>query len=214
MSAFEVVVVPTGTANLASVLAGLRRAGGAPRLAEGPRDVDRAAAVVVPGVGSYAAALESLRSSGLAEAIRDRVLSGRPTLLVCLGLQLLGESSEESPCVDGLGAVSVAVERFADDVVVPQLGWNRVEPDEACRFVRPGHAYFANSFRIVHSPEGWASATSVHGGSFVAAIERGAVLACQFHPELSGAWGLDLTRRWLEAACTPAKAASDGGRSC
>lgn len=213
MSAREVIVVSTGTANLASVLAGVRRAGGVPRVAQSSAEIDRASAVIVPGVGSYAAALESLRSNGLADAIRDRVLAERPTLLVCLGLQILGRASAESPGVEGLTVFDARVERFPNEVTVPQLGWNRVEPDDECVWIRSGHAYFANSFRMVTPPDGWSVAKSVHGGPFVAAIERGPVLACQFHPELSGTWGLDLMRRWLDTVLNGVPA-TEGERSC
>ena len=80
---------------------------------------------------------------------------------------------------------------------MPQLGWNRVVPKEGCTFLNEGYAYFANSYRLTSIPEGWSGATSDHGGDFVAAIERGTILACQFHPELSGAWGAELVDRWL-----------------
>ena len=84
---------------------------------------------------------------------------------------------------------------------VPQLGWNRVEPHAGCRLIEPGHAYFANSFKATPPlPDGWAGATAEHGGPVIAAFERGSVLACQFHPELSGAWGRALIERWLMKA--------------
>ncbi len=89
------------------------------------------------------------------------------------------------------------VGRFADHVRVPQFGWNRIEPEAGCRYLEPGHAYFANSFRVGAAP-GCKTATACHGEGFVAALERDRVLACQFHPELSGAFGHRLIQRWLE----------------
>jgi glutamine amidotransferase len=80
------------------------------------------------------------------------------------------------------------------------MGWNRVEPEKGCALLEPGYAYFANSFRLEQPPGGWSSARTEHAGPFISAFERGAVMACQFHPELSGRWGLDLLRRWLERA--------------
>jgi imidazoleglycerol phosphate synthase glutamine amidotransferase subunit HisH len=71
-----------------------------------------------------------------------------------------------------------------------------VEPDGSIS-LEPGWAYFANSYKVARLPENWSGATTDYGGSFVSAMERGAVLACQFHPELSGAWGSNLLRRWL-----------------
>jgi imidazole glycerol phosphate synthase glutamine amidotransferase subunit len=201
----QVVVVRTGTANIASVAAGLRRAGAEPRVTSDPRDVASARMAVLPGVGTVAAAMERIDERGLTGPLRQRIGEGRPTLCVCLGLQLLAEGSEESPEVRALGVVPGTVTRFAGGVRVPQLGWNRVEAGEGCRLLQDGYAYFANSYKLDAAPEGWCSATSDHGGPFVAAMERGGVLACQFHPELSGAWGLELIRRWLaagqEASC-------------
>lgn len=203
----NVLVVETGTANTASVLAALRRAGGVPEIL-GTSDVDRGAVaeriaaadrVVLPGVGTFAAARATLDAQGVVEALRERVVAGRPTLAICLGLQLLASASEESPGVEGLGVFDARVHRFHGAVRVPQLGWNHVSPGDDCRLLTHGTAYFANSYRLHAVPKGWSGAMSDHGGPFVAGLERGAVLACQFHPELSGAWGADLLRRWLEA---------------
>jgi glutamine amidotransferase len=198
----EVLVVRTGVANLASVLSGLRKAGADPHVSDDPAAVYDAPAVVLPGVGAFAAGMEVLTARGLAGPIAARVGSGRPLLAICLGLQLLLEASEEGPGVRGLRVVHGEAYRFREDrgVRVPQLGWNRVVPDLGCALLREGYAYFANSYRLFVPPDGYASALSDHGGFFVAAFERGPVLACQFHPELSGAWGIDLLRRWLAAA--------------
>ncbi|MHC4608524.1 MAG: imidazole glycerol phosphate synthase subunit HisH [Planctomycetota bacterium] len=193
----KVKVVATGTANLASVLAGLARAGAEAELAAGAESVRSAGWVVLPGVGAFAAAMEALRRDGLVEPLAERIRAGRPTLAVCLGLQLFCGESEEDPGVKGLGVLSAPVRRFPTTVRVPQMGWNRIEPQAGCSLLTPGYAYFANSYRLTEAPEGWSAAMSDHAGPFVAAVEKGAVLGCQFHPELSDAWGLDLLRRWL-----------------
>ena len=200
-----VAVVRTGTANLASVLAALRRAGAEPRVTADPDAVRRAERVVLPGVGAFEAAMERLRETGLDAALVERVRDARPTLGICLGLQLLGRASDESPGVVGLGIVPLVAHRFEGSIRVPQLGWNIVTPPTGSRFLEPGHAYFANSYRwdlpARSEQDRWTFAASDHGGPFVSAAERGTVLACQFHPELSGAWGARLIARWLEAAC-------------
>jgi len=201
-----VTIVRTGVANTASVSAALRRCGCARVLSDNAREIERAALVVLPGVGSFGAGMESLRAHGLVGVLRERIAAGRATLAVCLGLQLLCETSAESPGVAGLGIVPGCVTPFADGVRRPQFGWNRVDADPACRTITSGYAYFANSYRLAEVPSGWVGATAEHGGRFVAAIERGAVVGCQFHPELSGSWGLDLIGRWLanareEATC-------------
>ncbi len=198
MTAEPVLVVRTGTANTASVLAGLQRAGATAAVVEDAERVAAARRVVLPGVGALAPAMERLEADGLGEVLVERIAVGRPTLAVCLGLQLLCSASEESPGRVGLGVLPGRVTRFGAGLRVPQMGWNRVAPDAGCRLLQPGWAYFANSYRLVEPPPGWAVARADHGGLFVAALERGAVLACQFHPELSGDWGQALLRRWLE----------------
>ena len=194
-----VVVVRTGTANTASVLAGLERAGAVCSMASSATEVDNAHRVVLPGVGTFGAAMERLVRDGLVEPLRERIRQGRPTLAICVGLQVLCERSDESPDSRGLGCIPSSVGRFGTDLKVPQIGWNRVTPAEGDRsLLTEGYAYFANSFRLTGCPDGWIGATTDYGGPFLAALERGAVLACQFHPELSGSWGLSLLRRWLE----------------
>jgi imidazole glycerol phosphate synthase glutamine amidotransferase subunit len=194
------IVVRTNTANTASVLAALRRLGVTPEVSEDADVVASAERVLLPGVGSFGAAADEL-SPAMADALRQRVHQDRPLLAICVGLQLLARSSEESPGAQGLAVVDAEVVRLRQAPRVPHLGWNRVTPTPGARVLTEGHAYFAHSFHYDRLPEGWQGAYSDHGPSFVAAIERGAVLGCQFHPELSGAWGRGLLERWLEATC-------------
>jgi imidazole glycerol phosphate synthase glutamine amidotransferase subunit len=217
VEAKPVALAPTGVANLASVVAALRRAGAAPFAAAGPEELAAAPYALVPGVGSFGSAMGTLASSGMDEAIRDRLTRRAPTMGICAGMQVFFEASEESPGVAGLGAAPGRFGRFPSSVPVPQLGWNRVAaqdgmgappapPGDAPRIVRPGWAYFANSYRILEAPAGFAASRAVYGDDFVAALEsearaeggRGpALLLCQFHPELSGPWGLGVYKRWL-----------------
>lgn len=196
----RVLVVPTGVANLASIRAGFERAGAEVEVTRDAQAVEHAQAVVLPGVGAFGAGRDALDASGLVAAMRSRVAYGRPLFAVCLGMQLLARQSEETPGAWGLALIDGDVTRFPDSVKVPQLGWNRVSAHPKSRYLTDGHAYFANSFRIADAPEGFEASMSDHGGPFCAALERGALLACQFHPELSGAWGLGVMRRWLDVA--------------
>lgn len=222
-AAVPVALAPTGVANLASVLAALRRAGAAPFAASSPGELAAAPFALVPGVGSFGSAIGTLRASGMDEAIRDRITRKAPTMGICAGMQVFFESSEESPGVAGLGAVPGRFGRFPSSVPVPQLGWNRVFPQggktaeqSSARtersqggktgVVRPGWAYFANSYRILEAPALFIASRAEYGDDFVAALEsesrsaggRGpALLLCQFHPELSGPWGLGIYERWL-----------------
>lgn len=200
MGETTVHIVRTGTANLASVVAALARAGMRSELTDSASAVREARALVLPGVGSFGAAMAALDQAGVSDALRARFEAGKPMLAICLGMQVLFEASEESPGVRGLGLVGGSITRFAGDVRVPQLGWNRVEVDRGCSLLSEGDAYYANSFRAAALPAGFLGGWSVHGARFLAAMERGAILACQFHPELSGAWGARVISRWLERA--------------
>ena len=115
---------------------------------------------------------------------------------------MLGLSSEESPGAEGLGIIPLKVTKLPANMTVPQQGWNFVQPNSDCKFLQSGYAYFSNSFKFDVQPVGWSSALSNYGGQYIAAIEKGAVLATQFHPELSGPWGLQLLKRWVLQSST------------
>ena len=193
----DVLILPTGTANLASVEAAFKKLGASTRRASEPSEIEAASRVVLPGVGTFGATMAGLEGAGFAGPIAERIKAGKSTLTMCVGLQVLFETSEESPGARGLCAVKGEVGRFPSDVSVPQFGWNRIEAETACRYLTSGYAYFANSYRVQAAP-GFATAIAHHGEPFIAAFEHDDVVACQFHPELSGAFGLALMRRWLE----------------
>ncbi len=197
----DVLVVPTGSANIASVLNAFSRLGARPRLAQSAGELLPAERVVLPGVGSFGEAMEELGYHGFIAPLRQRLVEGRPTLGICLGMQLMLEASDESRGTAGLGVAPGRVTRFRairdPSVRVPHIGWNTVT--FGSDVFPSGRAYFANSYRLPAAPPGWTVATSEYDGRFVAAMARGAVLGCQFHPELSGQWGLDLIGRWLDA---------------
>ena len=124
---------------------------------------------MLPGVGAFGPAMQALRRRGLVEPLIERIRRDQPTLAVCLGLQLLCESSEESPGEMGLGVIRERIGRFGPKVRVPQFGWNSVAAGKSCRYLRDGYAYFANSYRLANTPDGWSAALSDYDGPFVAA---------------------------------------------
>ena len=196
MTAIPLGVIDTGSANLASVLAALRRLGAVPQLVRDPDAVCRADRLVLPGVGAFGAVMARLGALGVEAALADRIDGGRPLLAICLGFQVLAAGSAESPGAAGLGTLSGVVRRFPAGVRVPQLGWNQVTPGHSADLVRAGHAYFANSYYLAEVDDSWNPSYADHGVRFVAAAQRGSQLLCQFHPELSGQWGAGLLERW------------------
>ena len=202
-----VAVIHTGTANLASVLAGIERAGGSPRVIQAPGDICEATHLVLPGVGSFGTAMARLRETGWSNFINGWIDEDRPCLAICVGLQALFDSSDESPGSSGLGVLSGSVERIADGrtIAVPQMGWNEVRVEGDARFLRSGWAFFANSFCVRSEVHAGAIAIADYGRPFVAGVERGRLLACQFHPELSAGWGIEIISRWLQEGAGPSR---------
>jgi len=208
MSDVCLVIAATGAANLASVKAMCARAGVKSLVTDDPDTLYRAGKALLPGVGAFGAAMGKLRASGLDKALGARIAEGLPTMGICLGMQMLCVSSEESPEVPGIGAIPCAVEKFKGELPLPQLGWNRITPNHGDGFLQPGWAYFANSYRVKAPPAGYEASSCNYGEEFAATIEGNTdqatkiprILLCQFHPELSGPWGLDLFLRWMGLA--------------
>ena len=193
-------IINTGVANIRSLQAAFDRLGQAWNLTEDAGEIESASHVVLPGVGAFAAAAESLDRLGVRHAVKQRLQDPtKSTLCICLGMQLLCDSSEEAESAVGLSVIPETIKRFDADVPVPQLGWNAVKPKEQSTAPYPtGEAYFANSFRLTATPpEGWGYAETEYGGTFVSSVWRGKTLACQFHPELSGQWGQQVLANWV-----------------
>lgn len=198
----RLTIISTGLENAASIRAALARLEVEAVEANSRDDIARAQRLLLPGVGSFGAAVNVLSSRRFVEPLRERLIARRPTLAICLGFQLLALGSEESPGVPGLGVIEGSVERIVAPRV-PQMGWNQVRPDATSDYLQPGYAYFANSFSLRAAPPGWRCAWTEYAGPMVAAVESGPVLACQFHPELSGQWGLGVLRRWMQQEAVP-----------
>jgi glutamine amidotransferase len=191
--------------NLASVAKALERVGCRVELTGEPAAVRRAGAVVLPGVGAFRDAAARLHASGLAEAIVARINDDAPFLGVCLGLQLLFESSGEGGRWQGLGVLGGTVERLETDLKVPHIGWNALEWREAgagmaAGLPAPAHVYFVHSYAAVPADAAVVAAVTPYGNEVVAAVAKDNVWAVQFHPEKSSHVGLRLLANWVAAA--------------
>ena len=193
-------VLDYGIGNLRSAQKGLERVGADARLTADPGLIRDAAGVVLPGVGNFGRCMEALRETGLDKLAIEAAEASTPFLGICVGMQLLYEGSDESPGVEGLGIVPGTVRRLPDGVKHPQMQWNTLDlADDASplftSIARPVWVYFVHSF--APEPTDGVVATCDYGGPVVAAIERGSLWATQFHPEKSGAAGLQLLRNFV-----------------
>lgn len=208
-----VAVVDYGMGNLRSVQKGFERVGCAATVTRDVATIERAAGVVLPGVGAFAACMDNLRAYGLVDVVRCVVERGTPFLGICLGLQLLFEESEEFGPVPGLGLLRGRVVRFRErddpDFRIPHMGWNQIRARQApaaLRGVADGSfVYFVHSYYVEPADPAIVAATTDYGGEFVSAVARDNLFACQFHPEKSQAVGLAILRNFGatvgEAAC-------------
>lgn len=196
-------LVDYGSGNLRSVGKALARVGARVALIGEPEALREVDAVVLPGVGAFGDCAEQLRGRGLWDPLADWLRGERPFLGICLGYQLLFESSEETPGVAGFGRFAGAVRRFdAPGIKVPQIGWNQL------RFTQPqaplwsglqdgSFVYFVHSFYPAPADERIVAATADYGGPFAAAVCDGPVAGMQFHPEKSQAAGLTMLRNFV-----------------
>ncbi|MGB5831367.1 MAG: imidazole glycerol phosphate synthase subunit HisF [Thiohalocapsa sp.] len=170
---------------------------------ERPDDILTAERLIFPGVGAFGAAMDRLNRLNYVEPLRDYLAAGRPFLGICIGLQTLFEGSEESPEISGLGVIPGLVERFpAGTLSVPHMGWNGVRTVRDAPLLRGMESdkfYFVHSYRVRHNDKNadWVLAETDYGSPFVSAVQRGFVMAVQFHPEKSGPRGLEVLRRFL-----------------
>jgi glutamine amidotransferase len=194
-------VIDYGSGNLRSVCKALEAAGSFPCLVTEPSGLAGLDAIVVPGVGAFAHCAENLRATGLWNPVREWALSGRPYLGICLGYQLLFESSEESPGVEGLGVLKGRVVRFPDaGLKVPHMGWNTLSKTSGPLYNGLSDdvsMYFVHSYYPVPADSSLVSSWSDYGISFAAGVSSGALHAVQFHPEKSQSAGLALLRNFL-----------------
>ncbi|HVM11229.1 MAG TPA: imidazole glycerol phosphate synthase subunit HisH [Actinomycetota bacterium] len=199
----RVAILDYGMGNLRSVARAIEHVGGKAIVATDPEGAAAADALVVPGVGAFAACVERLRARDLDQAIRGAVDEAKPTLGVCLGMQILFEHGEEGDA-EGLGLLPGDVPRLPSTVKVPHMGWNTVEWVSEHALVRGvargSRFYFVHSYVCRPRADVDVVGEAEHGVRFPAVVARGSLVATQFHPEKSGEAGLRVYRNFIEAA--------------
>lgn len=159
--------------------------------------------VILPGVGAFGDAMEKLRTYELDKVIQEVVAQNTPFLGICLGLQLLFESSEESEGVEGLGILKGKVARLPEesDLKIPHIGWNSLKyPNPGRLFTgiaEDSYVYFVHSYYLQAKDSSIVTATTEYGTLIHASVEQGNVFACQFHPEKSSEVGMQILKNFL-----------------
>jgi imidazole glycerol-phosphate synthase subunit HisH len=200
----RIAVIDYGGGNVGSLLAALERRGAAFSLTEDPREVERAEAAILPGDAAFGATMDALRARGLDGAIRRTIAAGRPFLGICVGMQVLFDSSDEYGGALGFGILPGEVRRFTAAPRIPHMGWNDLVIERTHPFVDGvadgSWAYFLHSYRVAGSASTIASCD--YGGRFAAIVAEGNVMATQFHPEKSRAAGARLLDNFVRIALT------------
>lgn len=206
-----IAVIDYGVGNLYSVEKALKFVGGEVKVTSSAADLKDADKLVLPGVGAFGDCMKNLKATGLIPTILEQVLMNKPLLGICVGLQILFESSEESPNVKGLGVFKGEIKKIrAGGLKIPHMGWNSIEIGRKNNLINFGasklfaglegknYFYFVHSYHAAPSNEDIVTATTNYGESVTAAVELGNIFATQFHPEKSGDVGLKVLKNFIE----------------
>lgn len=198
-------IIDYGAGNLMSVKKALDFIGAENIITSDPGEIEAADSVILPGVGSFGDAMRSMDERGLIGSVKKAALSGKPFLGICLGLQLLFEKSDESPDADGLGLLGGDISLIPKNngLKVPHIGWNSVEFRANSRLFKNipqgSYFYFVHSYYLNGAELSDVAATAEYGVKIQCAVERGNLFATQFHPEKSGAAGLQILKNFIAA---------------
>ncbi|MCD8230724.1 MAG: imidazole glycerol phosphate synthase subunit HisH [Clostridiales bacterium] len=197
-----IAIIDYDAGNLKSVQKALAFLGEEGVITRDPEEILSADKVILPGVGAFGDAMENLKRLGLVPVIREVADRQIPFLGICLGLQLLFESSEESPGAEGLGILKGKILRIPDQegLKIPHIGWNSLKLEHNGRLFsglpEEPYVYFVHSYYLQAEDEQIVKASTEYSAHIHASVEEGKVFACQFHPEKSGAVGLKILRNF------------------
>jgi imidazole glycerol-phosphate synthase subunit HisH len=201
-----IAIIDYGMGNLRSVQKGFERMGREAVVTRDPRTILDAGKVVLPGVGAFPDCMRNLEEYGLIDAVHKSIVSGKPFLGICLGLQLLFTESEEFGISKGLDIIKGRVIRFKGaefkDLKIPHMGWNSASikrrPPAMADVPNNNYFYFVHSFHVVPEDKGVVATTTNYGIDFISSIWKDNIFAVQFHPEKSQALGLSILKHFGE----------------
>ncbi len=197
----EIVIIDYGMGNLHSVSKAVEAVEAVPIVTADKKIIAAAEKIILPGVGAFGDCMKNLQATGLVPELIKHIKSGKGFLGICLGMQLLFESSEESPGVAGLGIFKGAVKRLTTEYKVPHMGWNRLKLKAASPLTAAAdgsYVYFVHSFHAVPEDSNIITAVCDYGTEITAAVGRDNIQALQFHPEKSGEVGLKMLQAFKE----------------
>lgn len=196
-----IAIVDYGMGNLRSVVNAFRRLGGDCLITNKKNDIERANAIVLPGVGAFGKCIENLTRLGILDFIKEMINANKRYLGICLGMQILFESSEEAPGINGMGILKGSVPRFRGDVKIPHMGWNNIEILKNSEIFdgikNREHFYFVHSYYCEPAEDVIATRTD-YGIGFASSVIKGNLFACQFHPEKSQHAGLKMIQNFIK----------------
>lgn len=193
-----IAIIDYGMGNLGSVQKALTYLGFTSVITDEPKQAAGASGLILPGVGAIASAMQAVRQKKLDRVVCDYIDSGRPFLGICLGMQMLFDTSEEGGEVRGLGILPGRVARFSPEygLKIPQIGWNNLTGVSHPDLRKDDYVYFVHSYYCIPDRREDVAATTEYGIEYASAAARENVLATQFHPEKSGEAGLAILNRW------------------
>ena len=187
--------------NLRSVTNALEKLGTNVIVTRDKKVIKASRAIILPGVGAFGKCIENLEKLELLDFIKETIEEGKQYLGICLGMQVLFESSEEAPGIAGMGVLKGTVPRFTGNIKIPHMGWNSIRIARETKILKGiennEYFYFVHSYYCQPEDKNVVATTTLYGGEFVSSVQKDNIFACQFHPEKSQKAGLKLLQNFI-----------------
>lgn len=196
-----IAVIDYGMGNLKSVTNALEKLGTDAVITRDKKVIKESRAIILPGVGAFGKCIENLKNLELLGFIKETIEEGKQYLGICLGMQVLFESSEEAPGIAGMGVLKGTVPRFTGNIKIPHMGWNNIKIVKKTEILsgieNSEYFYFVHSYYCSPEDKGIVATTTPYGEEFASSVQKDNVFACQFHPEKSQRVGLKLLQNFV-----------------